>query len=223
MESIKVNVLSKGAEAILLLKLWYGMLVVEKIRISKRYRNPHLDVMLRRARTILEARLLHEAKLLGIPVPALIDIDIRRNSLTMEYIPGKRLRDSLERFDKDFIECLFRNIGENVGILHSNGIVHGDLTTSNMILTETGNVYLIDFGLGGHTWDLEDMGTDIHLMLRALESTHTDIADLCFKAFINGYRKIMKDKTGEVLRKVKEIRSRGRYVAVEVRKSWRYY
>ncbi len=218
METIRISILSKGAEAILYLELWYGTLVVKKVRIPKRYRNSKLDLNLRRTRTISEAKLLCDAKRLGVCVPSLIDVDLLETSITMEYVTGRRIRDIVEDLTYDKLVDVFGQVGKSVGKLHINGIVHGDLTTSNMILTPSGSIYLIDFGLGGYSWDIEDLGTDIHLMLRALESTHTRVADLCFKAFIRGYREIMGKRTLKILDKVKEIRSRGRYVSAEVRR-----
>ncbi len=218
LESIRVRVLGKGAEAILYLEIWRGRLVIRKVRVPKRYRNPKLDIILRRWRTSLEAKLLYEAKRLGVPVPCIFDVDLDATTIVMEYIQGMRLRDVLSNLDSDVIRRYFEQIGESVGILHKHGIVHGDLTTSNMIITRSGNVYLIDFGLGAFSHKLEDQGTDLHLMLRALESTHGALAQFCFKFFIRGYRKVMGSRTNEVLRKVKEIRSRGRYVAVEERR-----
>lgn len=214
MESIIIKVLGKGAEAILYLELWRGMLTVRKIRVPKRYRNPALDAMLRRWRTSLEAKLLHESKKLGVPVPSILDVDLDNTAITMEYIPGKRLRDILDEMEVSKVKEFFNGIGRSVAILHKHGIVHGDLTTSNMIITDSGNVYLIDFGLGGFSWKLEDQGTDIHLMLRALESSHARLSKLCFQAFIDGYKEVLGERTEKVLMKVREIRARGRYVAV---------
>jgi len=214
LEIIRLCVISKGAEAIIFKELWYGIMVVRKVRIPKKYRSPMLDLVLRRQRTSLEAKLLIEAKSLGVPVPTVFEVDLDNTYILMEFIEGMRLRDFIPKMPLDERIKSFTQVGNSVGRLHAHGIVHGDLTTSNMILTSSGNVYLIDFGLGMFSSELEDRGVDIHLMLRALESTHAAYVEECFKAFLKGYESVMGVKeTRKILNKVKEIRSRGRYVS----------
>jgi TP53 regulating kinase-like protein len=99
-----------------------------------------------------------------------------------------------------------------IGLLHRSGLIHGDLTTSNIILTRDQKIFLIDFGLSFHSQDNEDRGVDIHLMKRALNSTHYKYSSKCMKSIINGYSKIMKRHlVRKILDRVKEIDDRGRY------------
>jgi len=101
-----------------------------------------------------------------------------------------------------------------IGRLHKHGIIHGDLTTSNMILDRDGKIFFVDFGLGEKTSELEARGVDLHLMRRALESTHFRFAEECFNAVIEGYSKVLGDNvTKKVLDKIGEIERRGRYIA----------
>ena len=219
MDAIRCEVLAKGAEAIIYKEVWYGFVVVRKVRIPKRYRDARLDRTLRIRRTINEARLLYDARRLGVSVPAIIDIIVDSTTIIMEYIEGIRLRDELNNMSINEIAKIMRKVGILVGTLHSNGIVHGDLTTSNMIMSKSGNIFLIDFGLGMHSDDLEDIGVDLHVFLRALESTHTHVADICFHQFLKGYKEVMgEDKVKRAVDKVYEIRARGRYVPSELRK-----
>ena len=105
-----------------------------------------------------------------------------------------------------------------VGRLHGAGIVHGDLTTSNMIVSGDGRIFLLDFGLGSYSWESEDMGVDLLLMKRALNSTHYRIADECFQTFAEGYRgELGREKASSNLRKIIEIERRGRYVERSLR------
>jgi TP53 regulating kinase-like protein len=105
-------------------------------------------------------------------------------------------------------------IGSAIGRLHKNGIIHGDLTTSNMILDPEERIVFVDFGLGEKTDDLEAKAVDLHLMKRALQSTHYRVAQYCFNAVMDGYSSIIGlEKTKEVLGKIEEIERRGRYVA----------
>ena len=204
----------KGAEASLFVADWHGRRVVIKQRLPKKYRPPQLDLTIRRYRTIHEPQLMHEAKRAGVPTPLIYLVDVENASITMEYIEGiqvKKLVDSICEADR---AELCQGIGEEVGKLHKNGIVHGDLTTSNMILNTEGRVFLIDFGLGDRSEDLEAQGVDLHLLRRALQSTHFQVADECFQAVLKGYATIVgADRMRDVLEKIREIEKRGRYVA----------
>jgi TP53 regulating kinase-like protein len=101
-----------------------------------------------------------------------------------------------------------------IGKLHGYGIVHGDLTTSNLIQRSDGKIFFLDFGLGDKTKELEARGVDLHLMKRALQSTHFKFAEECFESAIEGYSAVLQSETSEkVLDKIREIEKRGRYVA----------
>jgi TP53 regulating kinase-like protein len=101
-----------------------------------------------------------------------------------------------------------------IGRLHKNGIVHGDLTTSNMILTPHGKVVFVDFGLSERSIELEPKGVDLHLMKRTLNSTHHRYAKACFEAVMGGYAEsVGGEEARKVALKIREIERRGRYVA----------
>ncbi|MEM3641812.1 MAG: O-sialoglycoprotein endopeptidase, partial [Candidatus Bathyarchaeia archaeon] len=105
-------------------------------------------------------------------------------------------------------------IGRLTGALHKNGITHGDLTTSNMIQGIEGKIFLVDFGLGEKTEELEARGVDLHLMRRALQSIHFKFAEECFMAVMKGYSKVLDAETVKnVSDKIREIERRGRYVS----------
>jgi len=203
--------IKKGAEANLYLEDWNGFKVIMKKRIEKAYRIKDLDIKLRKSRTIHEAQILHEVKKVGVAAPIVYFLDIPNFTIIMEYIEGHLLRDFLEELSiKDMIKAC-ETIGSQIGLLHINGIIHGDLTTSNMILTDN-KVFFIDFGLSFYSQDLEDKGTDILLLKRAINSTHYKHASECFKAIIKGYKKIVGDDySKKVIIKSKEIEKRGRY------------
>lgn len=211
-----MRLLKKGAEAHLYIDEWFGFRVIRKIRVPKRFRVKILDDQLRRMRTVNEAKLLLEARLHGVPTPIVFDVDVARATIVMEFIDGKLLRDLLPILSELERRRICRRIGEYIGLLHSNGMVHGDLTTSNMIFLGD-KIYFIDFGLGEFTREIEAMGVDLHLMFRALESTHYSIAGDCFRSVIDGYCSVFN--MGErVLEKMREIRMRGRYVSERRRK-----
>ena len=210
-EAVKIErLLKRCAEADIYLGSYFGFKAVFKVRVPKRYRDPRFDMKIRRKRTLLEARIIGLTHEIGVPAPALFDVDLERTTIVMEYIEGKTLRDAVT---SDNVKEYFRELGRNIGKLHSYGIYHGDLTTSNVIVALDDRLYLIDFGLSGRTSDIEDYAIDVHLLLRALESTHYDLVDKAYKSFVEGYFSIVGSNTGNsVLRRVKEIRARGRYV-----------
>lgn len=205
--------LRKGAEAYLYKETWYSKDVIRKQRIVKTYRVSELDTTLRVSRTVHEANLLRAAKKAGVPTPILYEIDKNETYLLMEFIEGQRIKDILDELNAEARKTLSRQIGRLIGRLHKNAIIHGDLTTSNLILTKTDKIYLIDFGLGYNSTSIEDKAVDLHLMKRALESTHYKFADEMFRQILKGYREeVGSELTKEVYDRIKSIRKRGRYL-----------
>ncbi len=206
------KILGIGAEAVLVKDRYYGFDVVRKTRIRKNYRNPILDERIRKKRTVLEARILATCKNNGIPVPTVLHVDLGKAEIIMDYIKGARLRDIIDSLSMEEVKKYFQILGREVGLLHKAGIIHGDLTTSNMILVGD-KIFLIDFGLSYFSKELEDRAVDIHLLLRAIESTHPRYVELAFKEFTKGYKEVMGEYVDVVLKRMEEIRMRGRYVA----------
>ena len=206
--------IKKGAEANLYLENWHGKKVIIKERIPKKYRLPVLDERIRTYRTVHEPQLMHEAKKAGVPTPTIYMVDLAKKSIIMEYVEGKQVKRILNQLSaKERIE-LCRKIGTLIGRLHKNGIIHGDLTTSNMILTSNGKIYFVDFGLGEFSKELEARGVDLHLMKRALQSTHYLFAEESFNAVLEGYAEAVGEvEAKKVLEKIREIELRGRYIA----------
>ena len=213
-EVARRKLLKKGAEATLYLADWHEKRVVIKARFPKQYRPEELDSKIRGYRTAHEPQLINEAKKAGVPTPTIFLVDMKNASITMEFVEGKQVKQVLRDVsNKEKQELCFR-IGEIIGKMHKNGVVHGDLTTSNMILSGEGKIFLVDFGLGEKNGELEARGVDLHLMKRALQSTHYQIASACFEYVVKGYRTVLGAKyTENVLEKIKEIERRGRYVA----------
>jgi TP53 regulating kinase-like protein len=206
-----LRLIKKGAEANLYLSELNGKPVLIKRRVEKSYRLGTLDRKLRSYRTIHEAQLIHEAKSAGVPTPIIYLVDEESFTIVMEYIVGERLKEIFNKpFKRSHVNSS-RLIGKQVALLHRQNIIHGDLTTSNMILTEDGKLYFIDFGLGYHSNALEDRGVDLYLLKRALTSTHHRVANRCFKLVLEGYKTVLK-KDGELVTlKIREIERRGRY------------
>ncbi|NJE31209.1 Kae1-associated kinase Bud32 [Thermococcus sp. 18S1] len=188
-----------------------GETVIIKHRVPKRYRIKEIDERLRKERTVREARVLHRAKEFGVNCPYVYEVDTRDMKIAMEFIDGERLKELLERLPMEERLPLCREIGRQIGRLHEAGVVHGDLTTSNMIFRD-GKVYLIDFGLADFDPTLEAQGVDLHLLKRAMESTHYTWFEKGFEAVLEGYAEVRgEEKAEEIRAKIEEIESRGRY------------
>jgi Kae1-associated kinase Bud32 len=201
-----------GAEARLDSSIWMGRSVVNKQRVVKGYRHPVLDKNLQTFRLKNEVRLMLEARRVGIAVPVIYSVDLAANRIVMEEIPGMRVKDALETMPMDEAERVCRKIGEIAAKMHANDIVHGDLTTSNMLL-DGERIVVIDFSLGSRSSELEDKGVDMHLLEEAYHSAHYRRSEL-YEAVKDSYVKAYPAGT-EVLKKVREIEKRGRYTRKE--------
>jgi TP53 regulating kinase-like protein len=207
------TLLKKGAEASLFLTDWHGRKVIIKARLPKKYRPAELDKKIRGYRTVHEPQLMHEAKLAGVPTPTIFQVDTRGAVITMEFVEGKQVKEVLGGIGADEKRALCFRMGELIGRLHRQGVIHGDLTTSNMILTSEGKIFLVDFGLGEKNVEVEARGVDLHLLKRALQSTHYETAEACFKAVLKGYSAVLgMEEAEKVFGKIREIERRGRYV-----------
>jgi TP53 regulating kinase-like protein len=207
------TLLKKGAEASLFLTTWHGRNVIIKARFPKKYRPVDLDAKIRSYRTAHEPQLMHEAKKAGVPTPTIYIVDMKNAAITMDFVEGKQMKQVLASISKKERRELCVRIGGLIGKMHKHGVIHGDLTTSNMILNGEGKIFLVDFGLGEKNTELEARGVDLHLMKRALQSTHYKFAEECFKAVMKGYSAVLgREDTEKVFEKIREIERRGRYV-----------
>jgi len=205
-----MKLLKKGAEADIYQTMWNDTKAILKIRKIKTYRNSTLDSKIRKQRTIKESQMLSHVKSFGVPTPIVYFVDLKKTSIIMQEIPGKPIQDLS---DSKIIE-LSREIGMLVGKLHKNGIMHGDLTTSNFILFRN-IVYVIDFGLSQNTIKPEDYAVDLRLIKEILNSAHAQIMKSAWKNFLLGYKlAVGVDNYLKTIKLVSEIESRGRYAQV---------
>ncbi len=205
--------LKKGAEASLFVLDWHSRKAVIKMRIPKKYRPEALDLRIRSYRTVHEPQLMHEAKTAGVPTPLIFMVNVAESTITMEFVEGKQVKQVLNSVSKAKRREICREIGELIGKLHMHGLIHGDLTTSNMILTAEDKIFFVDFGLGEKNIELEAQGVDLHLMKRALQSTHFMFWEECFEQVLHGYSEVVGEVLAEkVYEKIREIEKRGRYI-----------
>ena len=191
---------------------WMTRQVVVKQRVVKGYRHPVLDKNLQTSRIKTEVRLMAEARRAGIAVPVIYSVDLVGNSIVMEEIGGTRVKDALEQLPETAARAVCEKIGEIAAKLHQNDIVHGDLTTSNMLL-DGDRIVLIDFSLGSRSSELEDKGVDMHLLEEAFHSAHYRRSGL-YEAVKEAYTRSFAGGA-QVLQKVKDIEKRGRYMRKE--------
>jgi len=209
----EVRLIKKGAEASLYLTDWHGRKVVLKVRVPKKYRPVALDEQIRSYRTVHEPQLMHEAKAVGVHTPLIYMVNVPDASIIMEYVEGQQVKQILNKTSKADRHDLCVKIGKSIGQLHSHGLIHGDLTTSNMILNPDGRIFFVDFGLGEKNTELESQGVDLHLLKRALQSTHYQHWEECLHSVLCGYTSILGVELAEkVYEKIREIERRGRYV-----------
>jgi len=188
-----MKVISQGAEAV----LYEHEDKIIKKRISKEYRIPEIDYELRKSRTNREAKVLKKVE---FPAPRVFNVDNKEMSIEMEKIDGLKLSENLKNID---YKKICHQIGEQVAKMHSANLIHGDLTTSNMIYADN-KVYFIDFGLSFTSTKTEDKAVDLHLLRQALESRHNEIYEEAFKAVKEGYG------DSSILKRLEEVELRGR-------------
>ena len=200
------EIIGRGAEALLYCE---GDVLVKE-RIVKSYRINDIDFELRRSRTRREGKLLQ--KLDGI-APRVFKVDDEQMQIWMEYIDGDLVRDVLDDKKAEQQKSLMNEIGKIVSVLHDKDIIHGDLTTSNMI-EQNEKVFFIDFGLGFVSKKIEDKAVDIHVLRQALDSKHFRCAEQCFQWFLDGYKKW--NGSIDVINRLEKVEKRGRYKRKEL-------
>ncbi len=215
--------IAHGAEAVLYQQ---GSHIIKE-RVPKSYRLPPLDASLRKYRTRREAKVLGRLQMLKFPAPRVKEFSDKSMSITMELIPGEKLKDVLasngviarghaaagrkhHHTPMEKIHALAQEMGAKIALLHAAGIIHGDLTTSNMIRhRDTGELYFIDFGLSFFSDKEEDKAVDLFLLERALESTHYALYPALFGTAMEAYSKT-EPQAQNVLVRLQLVKKRGR-------------
>ncbi len=199
------NINHKGAEADIIETSWDNNEAIIKNRVSKSYRTKELDDKLRLERTKEEAKLLHDAKKVGVNTPYIYSIDLENYNIIMEKINAIELQEEILTNNLSNLKELFGNIGVTVKKMHDGGIIHGDLTTANILIKDKSPI-LIDFGLGKYSNLLEDYGTDLLVFKKSLTTIIPEESEKLFTWFLNAYN------DENVVKKIDEIEKRGRYL-----------
>ncbi len=188
----------KGAEAEILEAKFDKISTIIKKRIPKNYREITLDENIRKKRTRSEAKILNDL-FNTVNVPKIISVNEKEASITMEFINGVLLKDIIEN-KKNLCELA----GSEIKKIHDRNIIHGDLTTSNLIYFNK-KIYFIDFGLGYYSKKVEDKATDLIVFKKTFNATHSKIKD-SFDLVMKGYL-----PSKEMLIRMAEIEKRARY------------
>ncbi|XP_062608871.1 EKC/KEOPS complex subunit TP53RK-like [Saccostrea cucullata] len=211
----------QGAEAKIYKTNFYGKPCIVKERFVKSYRHPSLDKSLTAHRVKSEVRAMLRCRMNGILTPTVYFVNMDTSSIYMEEIQDSvTVKDYIKRVQSsknptealEILTPLAQTIGSTLGIMHKQNIVHGDLTTSNMLLRgepSDNKLCLIDFGLSFFENLSEDKGVDLYVLERALLSTHPNTEQL-FDVILQAYCRSNDTGSKEVTAKLEEVRMRGR-------------
>lgn len=233
----ELKILKQGAEAKLYICNYLGKPTLIKERFQKKYRHPDLDTSITKERIKNEARSIVRSKTANVKTPTLYLVDFERRRIYMEHFEEsitikdfiinvfKHAKQNSKGDESNSLDVIAKMIGETVRKLHENNIIHGDLTTSNMLLvpknannvadetkwlqTENLELVMIDFGLSFIDTSTEDKGVDLYVLERALISTHNDHPGL-FGKILEAYKNFSKNNVKEIINKFEEVRARGR-------------
>ncbi|XP_952476.1 protein kinase, putative [Theileria annulata] len=196
------HIIAQGAEAVCLFVVkkvqFLGKECVLKRRLPKLFRHTDLDQSLTRSRMVAECRSTYKLRKEGVYVPVIYLVDFLKRETIYEYVQGDTVNFSISNSTFNS----YHLIGENIALMHNANIIHGDLTTKNMIMTNDGLLCIIDFGLSFFSTISEDKAVDLYVLERCLTPSE-------FEKVLNSYKSVVFE-SDEIIRKLEEVRLRGR-------------
>ncbi|XP_016351659.1 TP53-regulating kinase-like [Sinocyclocheilus anshuiensis] len=215
----EAQMIKQGAEARVYRGTFLGRSVIIKERFPKLYRHPEVDEKLTRRRTTQEVRSILRCRRAGISAPVVYFVDYTTHCIFLEdIIHSVSVRDHIasaqaSEQNPQHLQTLADKIGEILAQMHDEDVIHGDLTTSNMLLVsgaedQNMKLVLIDFGLSYISALPEDKGVDLYVLEKAFLSTHPRTETL-FERLLKSYSASSK-KSSAVIKKLDEVRLRGR-------------
>jgi len=224
-----MRLLCQGAEAKLYTTQWLGRPAVVKQRFPKTYRVPALDAELSLERSKAEARGLARLRRCGVRAPWVYELDLAEKVIVMEHLHDAiTVKALIYQYTAEghstqahnqstatlhpLMKGLAERIAQTLSTMHRNDIIHGDLTTSNLMVREPfeeSPIYLIDMGLSSVDSKVEDKGTDLYVLERAVVATHPN-TDTFVEAMWQCYGKSNGKQSEKVVKKLDEVRMRGR-------------
>jgi TP53 regulating kinase-like protein len=200
-----------GAESVIFKIKRGGQWFLLKHRPKKTYLLNAIDNLLRNLRTSRECKMLVVARKLGVPTPAVYAIDKTNHTLLMDYIEGRQLKEIVDTVPGNILQKMCYEFGSLIALLHQGNVIHGDPTTSNVIVDSKSKLWLVDFGLSEMNATVEMKAVDLHLIQRAFETTHWSLQEIMLERTLEGYTDRMGDDAKGILERMSEIRERGRY------------
>lgn len=210
-----------GAEAEVRAGFWLGIPAVKKIRMKRTWRHPDLDHLLTRRRLDAECRSLRRLVGCGIRIPSILQLDRNTFTMVMSKVDGEPLIDVLRAGISD--DEIFSEVGRVIRIMHRVGIVHGDLSTNNILWQHGGTPALVDLGLSRVSTEVEQFGIDLHVLEEILSASHPEY-DGAMTMVESGYLSLdidegpAEDSSGgplpsaaQVIKRLQDIRTRVRY------------
>jgi len=152
-----------GAESTIFRTEQWGRPIILKWRPEKPYLLKEIDGLLRRTRTNRECRMLTYARALGVPTPAVHWADCANYMIAMDFIEGKQLKQLAAEVSFSKLHELCHQFGRTIALMHKGNVVHGDPTTSNVLIDTTSRLWMVDFGLAEWNATIEMKGVDLHL------------------------------------------------------------
>lgn len=205
----------QGAESKIYTSIYADRKCIVKERFSKQYRHKLLDQLLRKERTKAEAKAILKCKQNGIATPVIYSLDLKECKITMENINGQTINDYLTNLNNNKqhndakLTKILTAIGDIIGKMHSNGVFHGDLTTSNILKKEDDTLVLIDFGLSHFQPNIEDKAVDLYVLEKSFSSTHSYFSHL-LPVIFDGYKNAYKSNVQAIINQYQIVRERGR-------------
>uniref|UniRef100_A0A3Q3W7R2 non-specific serine/threonine protein kinase n=1 Tax=Mola mola TaxID=94237 RepID=A0A3Q3W7R2_MOLML len=188
----RAKLIKQGAEARVYRVEFLGRPTIVKERFPKRYRHPSLDDKLTHRRTVQEVRSILRCRRAGISAPVVYFVDYTSHCIFLEEIVGSlTVRDHIISIQQSNsckmlqLDQLAEKVGQILAKMHDEDVIHGDLTTSNMLLRQ-------------------GMQSD----LKAFLSTHPN-TEVLFEKLLKSYAASSK-KSSAVIKKLDEVRLRGR-------------
>ncbi|XP_055912755.1 EKC/KEOPS complex subunit TP53RK [Eupeodes corollae] len=217
------ELLTQGAEARVYIGKFNDEKCIIKERFTKKYRHPDLDTQITKQRIKAENSAITRCLAAGVLAPKVLQVNYNSKKIYMQYFEKaitckefiKKIVSSESTAEAETkLSDLCASVGIVLSKIHSNNIIHGDLTTSNILVNPKVEDFcdyeliLIDFGLSQYSTSPEDKGVDLYVLERALLSTHSQQPKL-FESILSSYQKQMQDSQA-VISRFQEVRRRGR-------------
>lgn len=200
-----------GAESTIYKTEQWGHPVILKWRPEKPYLLREIDELLRRTRTSRECKMLTHARMLGVSTPTVHWANLATCTIAMDYIEARQLKQLAPTVSNQMLHELCSNFGQSIALMHRGNVVHGDPTTSNVLIDGKSRLWMVDFGLAEWNATVEMKGVDLHLVRRALETTHWDQQEVMLTGTLEGYVGLLRGDAEPILSRMEAIRERGRY------------